>query len=333
LGAVAGDVTINYVGEGTPQTVALTGTGLLPITLSPTSLSFGTVTVGSTSAAKTVTLTNNESATLSIGRSASGDYSIASTTCGATLASKASCTVNVTFDPKQNGSASGALAVAYNAGLSPQAVALSGTGTGGVTAPLTFTPSSLAFTGVAVGTTASKTVTVTNSGASTITISAVSASGDYTATGCVGALAPTKTCTLSVTFKPATLGTTTGAVALTDNTIVSPEIYNVSGAAVSPLSFSASSLSFGTITVGTTSAAQSVTLTNNLGSALSPTYSVSGDYARTGGTCGPTLAAHTSCTLALAFTPTATGAIPGVAAVGYASTFTPEEVKLSGSGQ
>ena len=241
--------------------------------------------------------------------------------------------MNVTFTPKQNGGSNGALTVTYNAGLSPQEVALTGNGMGGVASPLTFTPATLSFSGVAVGTSASNTVTVKNNSASSVTISAVSASGDYTATGCVTVLAPTKACTLSVTFKPSTVGTINGSAALTDNTIVSPEIYNISGTAVSPLSFSPTSLSFGTLAVGTTSAAQSVTLTNNLGSALSPAYSVSGDYARTGGTCGATLAAHTSCTLSVAFTPKATGTVSGVVTAAYGSTFSPEEVKLSGSGQ
>jgi hypothetical protein len=332
-GSVAGDVTIKYVGEGSPQRVGLGGTGLGPITLSPGSLAFGTITVGTTSAAKTVTLTNNEGSSLNISHTASGDYSIASTTCGATLASKASCTMNVTFHPKQNGATSGAVTVTYNAGLSPQEVALSGTGSGGVATPLTFTPSSLSFGNVAVGTSASKAVTVKNSSASSVTISNVAASGDFTATGCGATLAPLGTCTMTVTFKPSVKGTIFGSAAITDNTIVSPEIYNLSGTGVSPLSLSTASLSFGTLTVGTTSAAQTVTLTNNLASALSLTDSVSADYALAGGTCGATLGAHTSCTLSVTFTPTATGAVSGVVTVAYGSTFSPEEVTLNGTGQ
>jgi len=333
LGAVSGNVTINYTGEGTPQSVALTGAGLAPLTISPASLSFGTITVGSTSAAKTVTLTNHETTALTLTKSASGDYAIASTTCGATLAAGASCTVNVTFHPEQNGSSNGALAIGYNGALNPQDVFLSGSGTGGVASPLTFTPASLTFSNVAVGTSATTTVTVKNSGASSITISAVAASADYTATGCVGALAPTKTCTLTVTFKPSTPGTTNGSAALTDNTIVSPEIYNISGTAVSPFSFSPTSLNFGTVVVGTSSAAQSVTVTNNLGSSLSPTYAFSGDFVKSGGTCGATLAAHASCTLSVSFTPTGTGSISGVVTATYGSTFSPEEVTLTGTGQ
>jgi Pro-kumamolisin, activation domain/Abnormal spindle-like microcephaly-assoc'd, ASPM-SPD-2-Hydin len=332
-GSVTGDVTVNYPGEGSPQRVGLTGTGLGPITLSPTSLSFGTITVGSTSPEKTVTLTNNETTSLNISHTASGDYSIASTTCGATLGSKASCTMKITFHPKQNGAADGAVTVTYNAGFSPQEVALSGSGTGGVASPLTFTPSSLSFGNVPVGASASKTVTVKNNSASTVTISKVAASGDYTATGCSTTLAALKTCTMTVTFKPSVKGTINGSAAITDNTIVSPEIYDISGTGVSPLSLSTNSLSFGTLTVGTSSASQSLTLTNNLGSAMSLTHSASGDYAVAGGTCGTTLAAHKSCNLSVTFTPTTTGAISGVVTVTYGSTFSPEEVALNGTGE
>jgi Pro-kumamolisin, activation domain/Abnormal spindle-like microcephaly-assoc'd, ASPM-SPD-2-Hydin len=332
-GAVSGDVTVTFPGEGSPQRLGVTGNGLSPITLAPASLSFGTVTVGSTSAPKAVVLTNNETTTLSISHVASGDFAIASTTCGATLASHANCTMNVTFRPRQNSAITGAVTVSYNAGLSPQEVSLSGSGTGGAASPLTFTPSLLSFGNVAAGTSVSHTVTVKNSSASSVKISALAASGDYSATGCVTTLAPLGTCTMTVTFKPSVKGTIYGSVAITDNTVVSPETFEVLGVGVSPLAASPASLSFGTLTVGTTSGAKTLTLTNNLASTLSLTRSTSGDFTFAGGTCGATLAAHASCTLLVNFTPTATGAISGVATLTYGSTFSPEEVALIGTGR
>jgi len=331
LGSVSGEVTVAFPGEGSPQRLALSGVGLGSIALSPTSLVFGSIAVGSTSAAKPVTLTNNESTTLNISEAASGDYSIASTTCGSTLAAKTSCTINVNFHPKQNGSVIGALAVSYNATLSPQEVTLSGTGTGGASAPLTFTPSVLSFGSVAASSSLSKTVVVKNS-ASSVKISAVSANGDFTATGCVTTLAPLGTCTLTVTLKPSSNGTIYRAVSITDSTIVNPENFEALGVGVSPLAASVSSLGFGTLNVGTTSVSKSVTLTNNMASALSLTIAVSGDYARSGGTCGASLAAHASCTVLLDFTPTAIGAISGVVTITYPSTYSPEEVSLSVTG-
>ena len=331
-GAVGGEVTVAYPGEGSPQRLKLSGTGLNPITLNPASLAFGSVTVGTTSAAKAVTLTNNESTALSITHVASGDYAIASTTCGASLASHASCTMNITFHPKQNGNTLGAATVSYNGPLSPQEVALSGIGTGGVASSLTFTPSPLAFGNQAVGASAIKTVTVKNTSASSVKISGVAASGDFSATGCITTLAPLGSCTLTVTFKPTVKGAINGSVALTNNTIVNPEVLGVTGVGLSPLTASVASLNFGTVTVGTSSASLTVTLTNNLASALALTRTISGDFSVAGGTCGASLAAHASCTTLIRFSPTATGAISGVLTVTYPSTFSPEEVALSGTG-
>jgi len=72
-----------------------------PVTLSPPSLSFAAQTVGSTSAAQAVALTNNQATALNISSiAASGDFAIAPTgTCGASLASGKSCTINVVFAP------------------------------------------------------------------------------------------------------------------------------------------------------------------------------------------------------------------------------------------
>jgi hypothetical protein len=160
----------------------------------------------------------------------------------------------------------------------------------------------------------------------------VAAGGDYTVTGCVTTLASLGTCTLTVNFKPSVKGTVYGSVGLTDNTGVSPETFEVTGVGVTPLGASLSALNFGTVTVGTTSASKSVTLTNNLASALSLSIAVSGDFAHAGGTCGASLAAHASCTLLVNFTPTATGAINGVVTITYPSTYSPEEVTLTGTG-
>src|SRR5207253_5220250 len=132
-----------------PHVLHLSGTGLTAISLSPTSLIFGTVAVGTTSAAKTVTLANNLSTALTMGFSASGYYAAigsGATPCGSSLAGKAKCTMGVTFKPKSNGNINGAVTITYNSSFSPQEVALSGSGSGGPSSPLTFSLTSLAFT-------------------------------------------------------------------------------------------------------------------------------------------------------------------------------------------
>jgi Abnormal spindle-like microcephaly-assoc'd, ASPM-SPD-2-Hydin len=340
LGAVTGDVTIVYSAIGSSDRLGLSGTGVAPLTASPTSLSFGTVTVGTTSVAKTVTLKNdNPSTPLSLSFSANGDYSAVAgggTPCGATLAGGASCTVNVTFKPHQNGTINGAVTVKDGVSLSPLVVGLTGSGSGGVVAPLTFTPTSLSYTNAVVGTNTAKTVTVKNTSASSVTVSSVSASGDYSASGCVTTLTSGATCTLTVTFSPSTSGTTKGAIALTDTTSVSPEVLDASGTAVLPVTVSPTSVSFGAWTVGTTSGSHTVTLTNHTAGSTSIAFAASGDFsaAAGGGTpCGVSLGAGASCTFVVTFSPTTTGAVSGVATVTYSAGFSPQEVKLSGTGQ
>jgi Carbohydrate binding module (family 6)/Pectate lyase superfamily protein/F5/8 type C domain/Abnormal spindle-like microcephaly-assoc'd, ASPM-SPD-2-Hydin len=105
------------------------------LTASPSSLSFGSQTVGSTSAAQTVTVSNPNAVAVSVSSvSASGPFS-QTNTCGTSIAANGSCTVSVKFAPTATGSASGSVSVASNAPSSPLTVALSGTGTSAAEGP------------------------------------------------------------------------------------------------------------------------------------------------------------------------------------------------------
>jgi hypothetical protein len=344
-GKVLGEVTVSDNAPGTIQEIGLSGNGVTPLNFSPTSLSFGTVTVGTTSAAKIVTVINNSTTSLTLSRAASGDYAIAvtGTTCVASLAAKAKCNLAVTFAPHYNGVINGAVTLTYNAGFSPVEIALSGSGSGGAVPPLTFTPTSLAFASQLTGTSsAAKAVTVTNSSASSVTIHSISASGDYSAvasgaTPCSNGLvlAPTHVCTFSVTFKPSVNGTIPGAVWIADSSSLSPQAMTVTGKGVVSVSLSPSSLNFGTVSKNTVSAAKTITVTNNNQStAVSVTgIAVSGDYKIAANACTGSIAAKSKCTFSVSFAPTATGVINGVASVSYASGGSPQVVNLSGTGQ
>ncbi|HEV3357429.1 MAG TPA: choice-of-anchor D domain-containing protein [Pseudonocardiaceae bacterium] len=106
--------------------------GSNPATLAvvPTSLSFASQNVGSTSAAQSVTVSNTGSVAAAVsGVSTTGDFA-QTNNCGASIAASASCTVNVTFTPTASGTRTGTLTVASNASNSPTTVALTGTGAG-----------------------------------------------------------------------------------------------------------------------------------------------------------------------------------------------------------
>lgn len=331
-GPIAGNVSVNYGAEGSPALVTLAGDGVAPLSLSPSSLSFGNVLVGYTSAAQTMTLTNNGTTALDISNSVSSDYAISSTTCGSILNALASCNISVTFSPGQSFAINGALTVSYNSNLTPLVAPLSGNGTGGPNFALTFTPASLSFSNVPVNTSASQTVTVKNTSGLAVTISAVTGSGDYIASGCVTTLAHNSSCVMTVTFDPYSLGTTTGSVALANNSLSPTLIYSVSGTSIPPLSLSTTSLNFGTVSVGTGSFPAPVTMTNNTNAAMALSLQTSGNYVIAGGTCGSILPAFSSCAATIEFFPSATGTILGYLTVGYGASFTPQEVHLTGVG-
>ena len=108
------------------------------VTLTPTSLKWGKVLVGTKSAPKKATVTNSGNATLNISTIvASGDFALATvkatkkvTPCvnGTALAPSASCVIKVTFTPTQKGTRTGAVTFTDNAPDSPQTLPLSGTG-------------------------------------------------------------------------------------------------------------------------------------------------------------------------------------------------------------
>lgn len=128
-GLRSGELTIDDNAPGSPQYLALSGTGTPPTaSASPASLSFSSQVAGVTSTAQAVKLTNTSSGPLSISSiSTSGDFA-QTNNCGGSLAGGASCTINVTFTPTAAGSRSGTLSIADDAGNSPQTVALTGSG-------------------------------------------------------------------------------------------------------------------------------------------------------------------------------------------------------------
>jgi len=129
LGNLKGTLTFTDNAPNSPQAVALSGTGIAPATLTPASATYAAQKVGTTSAAKKFTLTNNQTVTLtSIAISTTGDFAVSAKTCATSLAAKGKCTISVTFTPKATGTRTGQLSVGDSASNSPQASSLTGTG-------------------------------------------------------------------------------------------------------------------------------------------------------------------------------------------------------------
>jgi Abnormal spindle-like microcephaly-assoc'd, ASPM-SPD-2-Hydin len=337
-GNASGTVTLTDNAAGSPQVISLTGTSTAQtspgVSFSTTSLTFGNQTIGTTSQALPIVLTNSGTAALTISSIAASANFAQTSNCAASLAAAASCTINVTFTPAASGSASGTVTVTDNATGSPQVVSL--TGTGAQTTPgISFSPTSLSFGNQAVGTTSQPmSVTLTNSGNGSLTISAIAASADFAETNTCGpTLASGANCTINVTFTPTVSGSASGTVTVTDNAAGSPQSVAVSGTGTVPaVSFSPTSLSFGNQTVGTTSASLPVTLTNTGAATLNISgIAASAAFAQTNN-CGATLAAAANCTINVTFTPSVSGSASGTVSVTDNASGSPQTVSLTGTG-
>ncbi len=201
-GSRSGSITITDNASPATQTVSLTGTGAAPaVSLSPTSLTFSSRAVGTSSSAQSVTLKNTGKAALRISSiKTSGDFS-QTNSCSASVTVGASCTIRVTFKPTTAGTRTGAVTITDNASPATQTVSLTGTGRGPV---VSLSPTSLTFPSQAVGTSSSpQSVTLKNTGNATLSITSIRASGDFSQTHtCGSTVAASASCTLSVTFKP-----------------------------------------------------------------------------------------------------------------------------------
>ena len=222
----------------------------------------------------------------------------------------------------------------------------------------TITSGSLAFANTNVGSTSTaQTVTIKNTGAGNLTLNGITVPASFVRpTGAAGgtctttsALAPNASCTVSVQFKPASMGPISGSLIFTDNSngvANSTQSVSMTGTGTGPVAaVSPGTLTFATTNVGTTAAAQTVTLSNTGNGALTISgISTAAPFARptgtAGGSCGTTLAApvapatSTTCTINVTFTPTAAGAATGILTVtDNSTTSATQTVSLSGTGQ
>jgi hypothetical protein len=214
------------------------------VSVTPTSLNFGTQLVGTPTAAQDVTLTNNTSSPINLTLPATttgtnaADFAVSggTTPCTASLASGSSCTVAVTFTPAVAAAESATLNIAYTFNTVIQTIKVALTGTGSNTGSvLGIAPLSLTFGGQLLTTTSTaQTVTLTNSGNATLNFTAVpsTSSGFGNTTTCGTTLAASASCTVSVTFAPTTgAGPVTGTLTLTDDASGSPQSVPLTGTA------------------------------------------------------------------------------------------------------
>lgn len=327
----------------------------------PVELSFGTVSVGSSSNQQTAQIKNSGLQPLPIKSiSAVGDYLVETNApLEGFLDIGESAEIKVSFVPRRSGIATGGIYIDTGDAAGQEFINLVGYGTGGSSvAGLTSDVSSLSFGSVAVGSvSAAKVATLTNEGSEDITVTAATITGQFELTVTLPVtLAPGDTLKLSVVFKPTTSGSKTGAIALTHNGTGVTSL-GVSGTATgggglpiiyiqdgilealsdnASVTASATSLSFSEVVVGSTGTG-SITLLNTGGKdatiltcATDGTgFALASDSAK----AGTKIPAGGSALVKVTMTPAAVGSLAGLLSIttdtATGSNFT---VSLSGSG-
>jgi Malectin domain/Abnormal spindle-like microcephaly-assoc'd, ASPM-SPD-2-Hydin len=207
------------------------------------------------------------------------------------------------------------------------------------TPQISIIPSSVNFGNVVTGVTNTQTLTIRNPGADNLSVTLASISG--TGFGSSGlalplTVAPGGSSSLTVKFSPTTASNFSGSLTLVNNSPTSPLVVALSGAGISPalqLSASPASISFGSLTTGTT-ASQSVTLSNvgNANVSLSQLTVSPSAFSASRLAVPMTLAPGQSASVSVTFSPTTAVSYQGSVTVTSNATNSPTAISLSGSG-
>ncbi len=341
-GAVSGSVTLTSNDPSNPTTaVSLTGSGsttpLGQLTASPGTLSFSNVSIGSNSS-QTITLKNSGTVPVKVSSlTATGsNFSVSGASAPFTLAVSQVVTLGVKFAPTVAGIASGSVSIVSDAAGSPLTISLSGTASPAPAGRLTANSTTLNFGSVADGSSASQTITFTNTGNAALQITSVSTSGaGFSASGISSpvTLNPSQTATLSVAFRPTTAGNATGTVAVA-NSSGSPVTIALAGTGTqSGLSISPATFDFGTVVQGQTKS-QIFTLTNTGSAALTVTQiAVAGaGFSASGLTTPTTIGVGKTATFSLLFAPSTAGSLHGSVTISGNAPTSPNVATVSGTG-
>ena len=218
----------------------MTGTGNIPIMLSPRTQTFPTTLLGTTSAAKTNTFTNESGVNIVFSKIDlegvnQSDFTIVPTsTCltlpNATLLPGASCTSQVTFTPTMDPAGNETVTFVYygNFSLAKQGLLINGEGTA-----VKVTPTSYTFPNTTVGSTSTTNISFQNAGSIALSVYSLSWTGTepyFSQTNTCGSSVPANTtCTITVTFAPLTAGTFTATLSIGDADWTGPQKVTFTG--------------------------------------------------------------------------------------------------------
>jgi P pilus assembly chaperone PapD len=311
------------------------------IELSPTSLSFGNVALNTVSSAATVVITNNGRQKISIEEITSSlpEFVLSGISLPLTISPQSSTSFSVVFLPKATQAYTGSVSVVgHNRCIGT--IYVSGAGIAAAPAAtyvLSSSASNLAFGSTLVGTSASRSITLTNMGTGTVSVSQVSvSSAAFAFSGFSGAvtLGAGQSLPFTVSFTPSAPVSATGNLTVISNATNSPATIALSGTGVqSQISVTPSSVGFGSVTTGTTNT-QTLTISNpgtaNL-TVMKATMSGT-DFAYSGLTLPLTIAPGASSSCAVSFAPTTSGIRSGTLTLANNSGTPSMAVSVTGTG-
>ena len=314
-GSASGSLTITSDASNSPLSIPLSGTGTAAagtLSASPSSLTFGSVTVGANQLLSTkITNTGGSSVTISQVSISGTGFTLSPVTTPITLAAGANTTISATFAPNAAGSTSGTITVTSNASNSSLSIPLSGTGISA--GDLSPNPSSLSFSNVTVGSNQTQSVKVTNTGGTSVTISQAAISGTgFSLSGITTpvTVAAGASTSFNVIFAPTAAGDVTGSVTITSNATNPTLTIPLSGtgtAAVGQLSVTPTTLAIGSVVVGTSGTGTGTLSASGASVTVTAATSNNPQFVISGLSLPVTIAAGKSVSFTVTFTPTATG--------------------------
>jgi hypothetical protein len=300
------------------------------LTLSASSINFGTQQVNGVAIPREVTATNTGDVALSApSASLQGDleFVLTGNTCTSSLAPHQSCVVAIQFNPDADGTPTANLSIAG------QQVAL--TGQGQIGSLVTVSPLELDFPPVIAGKSATMPLNLTNASSAAVGITEISFSlTNFTETdNCQSEVPAGGTCTMQISFSPQQLGSLEGYLTIEFSGGVVAQIVTLTGSGTTPFQVSPSSLNFGSsTTVGSSSVAQSVSIGTE-GPAAPQSYglNITGDFVITQNPCPNPMPEFQGCALQVSFQPKTPGQQQGTLTISYPGLSAQSIVTLTGS--
>jgi hypothetical protein len=304
------------------------------LTLSPSSLTFGVVDTGQTETLLT-TITNSgaDSVTISQISSLNAAFTTSELKLPLALAAGQSVDLNVVFSPTAQGWTGGTIKISSNASNSSLQMWVQGTGVG--SQALTVTPSTVSFGQVALGSSSTVPVVVTNARAWDITLTGIRMAGAaFSVTSGPTfpiTLAAGQSVNLDATFKPQSPGEVGGSIFVMGPGMDVP-LTGTGTSGASQLTIAPVPLNFGNVQVGSTEI-QALTLSASGGAVtVSSASSNSSEFILQGVSFPFTIPAGQGVSLNVAFTPSGTGAQSGTLIFGSNASNSQATESLDGTG-